>query len=256
MLKRNALMAALLGLGLLVSGAMGAQQKGSSATAKAITLTPLDYIEIRQLVNRYTLRRRHRQQQRFRLRRSLRGRRRVHAPLRERPRAVGRARPRSPPRLHEHRALHHEPRHRADARRRSRQGVPDRVELGLDRSGDQSRPGRPGRVRQAPGARRAERSGAGRAEGPGRGRGARSAGTRSAARPASWPGPAGTTRMSTSRRRTAGASRNVISFPSKSGVDAAPLAAAAHRRRCRPRRPRHSPQRRPPTSFPRPGSRR
>jgi SnoaL-like domain len=54
MLKRHALMAMLLGLGLLVvSGAVGAQQKNTSGTARAMTLTPLDYIEIRQLVNRY-----------------------------------------------------------------------------------------------------------------------------------------------------------------------------------------------------------
>ena len=54
MLKGNALMATLVGLGLLVvSGAVGAQQKGTSATARAMTLTPLDYIEIRQLANRY-----------------------------------------------------------------------------------------------------------------------------------------------------------------------------------------------------------
>src|SRR5580765_5019592 len=54
MLKRNALMAALLGVGLVtVSGAVRAQQKGTSGTARAMTLTPLDYIEIRQLVNRY-----------------------------------------------------------------------------------------------------------------------------------------------------------------------------------------------------------
>src|SRR5580765_6961519 len=55
MLKRHALMATLLGLGLLVvSGAVGAQRTGTSGTAKAMTLTPLDYIEIRQLVNRYS----------------------------------------------------------------------------------------------------------------------------------------------------------------------------------------------------------
>src|SRR6476661_1455412 len=54
MLKRNALMATLLGLGLLVvSAAVGGQQKGTSGTARVMTLTPLDYIEIRQLVNRY-----------------------------------------------------------------------------------------------------------------------------------------------------------------------------------------------------------
>ena len=54
MLKRHALMATLLGLGLLVvSGAVGAQRTGTSGTAKAMTLTPLDYIEIRQLAARY-----------------------------------------------------------------------------------------------------------------------------------------------------------------------------------------------------------
>src|SRR2546426_11398576 len=54
MLKRSSLMATLLGLELLVvSGAVRAQQKSTSGTAKAMTLTPLDYIEIRQLVNRY-----------------------------------------------------------------------------------------------------------------------------------------------------------------------------------------------------------
>jgi len=54
MLKRSALSATLLGLGLLVvSGAVGAQQKSTSGTARPMTLTPLDYIEIRQLVNRY-----------------------------------------------------------------------------------------------------------------------------------------------------------------------------------------------------------
>ena len=54
MLKRNALMATLLGLGLsALSGAAGAQQKSTSGTARAMTLTPLDYIEIRQLANRY-----------------------------------------------------------------------------------------------------------------------------------------------------------------------------------------------------------
>ena len=52
MLKRNALMATLLGVGLLVvTGAVGAQQKGTSGTPKAMMLTPLDYIEIRQLVS-------------------------------------------------------------------------------------------------------------------------------------------------------------------------------------------------------------
>jgi hypothetical protein len=54
MVKRRVVWASLLSLGLLVVSGVGtAQQKGGAVAAKPMTLTPLDYIEIRQLVNRY-----------------------------------------------------------------------------------------------------------------------------------------------------------------------------------------------------------
>ena len=51
MLKSKALMVATLGLVALV--AVQAQQKGTQAADKPMTLTALDYIEIQQLVARY-----------------------------------------------------------------------------------------------------------------------------------------------------------------------------------------------------------
>src|SRR5262244_1676167 len=54
MQKRIAEWASLLALGMMAwSAGLGAQQKGASGTGKPMTLTPLDYVEIRQLVNRY-----------------------------------------------------------------------------------------------------------------------------------------------------------------------------------------------------------
>src|SRR6476469_2989218 len=56
MLKRSAVWTSLIALAVTAgSTAGGARQKSPSGTAagKAMTLTPLDYIEIRQLVNRY-----------------------------------------------------------------------------------------------------------------------------------------------------------------------------------------------------------
>ena len=53
MLKWKALAAITLGVGILTLVAVQAKQTASTSSAKASTLTAMDYIEIRQLVNRY-----------------------------------------------------------------------------------------------------------------------------------------------------------------------------------------------------------
>ena len=99
--------------------------------------------------------RRHRQQQRLRLCRSVLRRRRVHPAVLERPRTTREARTGRPARAVQRRALHHQPRHRADAGRRHRQGIPLRADL---RSG---RP-RSERAASADRRRRSRRAGSGR----------------------------------------------------------------------------------------------
>src|SRR6476659_11015357 len=52
MVRRSTLLAAAIGMGVIVP-ALWAQEKASRAVARPVTLAPLDYIEIKQLVNRY-----------------------------------------------------------------------------------------------------------------------------------------------------------------------------------------------------------
>jgi hypothetical protein len=53
MVKRTALLTALVGIGIMVLAVQARPKDGANASARAGTLTPMDYIEIQQLVRKY-----------------------------------------------------------------------------------------------------------------------------------------------------------------------------------------------------------
>jgi hypothetical protein len=90
------------------------------STAKAMTLTPMDYIEIRQLVNRYAFALDTGSSNGYDYADLFAADGESMRPIRERARAACGARARSTSRSGQHRSLHDESRHRAEAGRRNR----------------------------------------------------------------------------------------------------------------------------------------
>ena len=125
---RNRVIALGVAVGVLGIALAQAQQSQPGAASGVMALTAMDYIQIKQLVNRYAFARRYRLAQRLRLRRPVRARRRVrqqHARPDQGPRQAGVAGPRREEGTAARQPLHLEPHHRADGHRRDRPAVPD-----------------------------------------------------------------------------------------------------------------------------------
>ena len=124
---RNRVILLSVAVGVLGMVLAQAQQSRSGAASGVMALTAMDYIQIKQLVNRYAFARRHGLAQRLRLRRSVRARRRLrqqHARPDEGPRQPGVAGPRRQEGPAARQPLHLRPHHRADGHRRDRAAVP------------------------------------------------------------------------------------------------------------------------------------